>query len=81
MQMMMDSGSGLRFAAPPQHCPLYPKSVLAGPTRLSLFVPAQSAAFFSAAVQAHPSSAAQTEARYRIAFDRSRLKRGPPSLL
>jgi len=81
MQMMMDSGSGPAFAAPPQHCPFYPKGVLPGPTRLSLFVPAQVAAFFFAAVQSHPAFAAQTETLYRIAFDRSRLKRGPPSLL
>ncbi|HEY0795354.1 MAG TPA: hypothetical protein VGD64_06195 [Acidisarcina sp.] len=28
---------------------------------------------------AHPASKAQTEARYRIAFSRSRQKRGPPA--
>jgi hypothetical protein len=30
-------------------------------------------------VFAHPAAAPQTEARYRIAFARSRQKRGPPS--
>lgn len=80
MQRMMEPGSGPVFVAPPQHCPLYPKSVVPGPPRLNLFVPAPCAMFF-AAVQSHPAFAAQTEARYRIAFDRSRLKRGPPARL
>jgi hypothetical protein len=30
---------------------------------------------------AHPESAPQTEARYRVAFARSRQKRGPPAVL
>jgi hypothetical protein len=32
-----------------------------------------------AVVVAHPAGRAQTEARYRISFGRSRQKRGPPS--
>jgi hypothetical protein len=79
MQTMLEPGSGSAVVAPPQHCPLYPKSLPPGPTRLNVFVPAPGAMFF-AAVQSHPAFAAQTEARYRIAFDRSRLKRGPPAL-
>lgn len=78
MQTMLEPGAGPAFAAPPQHCPLYPKSVLPGPMRFNLFVPEPGAAFF-AAVQSHPAVSTQTEAKYRIAFDRIRLKRGPPA--
>lgn len=80
MRMTPGSNSEPAFSAPPQHCPLFPKGMLPGPTRLNLFVPVPSAIFF-AAVQSHPALAAQTEARYRIAFDRARLKRGPPALI
>jgi len=80
MQMAPSTDSRPAFSGTPQHCPLFPKGVLPGPTRLNLFAPAPSATFF-AAVQSHPAFAAQTEARYRIAFDRSRLKRGPPRLI
>ena len=36
--------------------------------------------FVAATLTSHPSAVAQTEARYRISFSRSRQKRGPPSL-
>ncbi len=80
IQTMPDTRSGAAFTAPPQHCPLYPKGVVPSPTRVNLFAPTASAVFF-AALQSHPTFAPQTEARYRIAFDRSRLKRGPPTLI
>ena len=80
MQRTPDTGSGAAFTIPPQHCPMYPKGVIPSPTRVNLFTPAPSATFF-AAVQSHPAFAPQIEARYRIAFDRSRLKRGPPTLI
>ncbi len=80
MQTMLPPGSGAVLTAPLQHCPLYPKGVLPGPTRVNLFVDAPGALSF-AAVRSHPALVAQIEARYRIAFDRTRLKRGPPVLL
>jgi hypothetical protein len=80
MQTMLEPCSSPAFTAPLQHWPLYPKSVLSGTTRLNLFVPEPGAAFF-AAVESHPTLATQTEAKYRIAFDRTRLKRGPPASL
>lgn len=36
---------------------------------------------FFGAILSHPAIHAQTEARYRISFSRSRQKRGPPSVL
>jgi hypothetical protein len=62
MQKVSEPGSGPVFTAPPQHCPLYPKAVLPGTTRLSVLIPAPGARFF-AAVQSHPVLVAQTEAR------------------
>lgn len=41
----------------------------------------QRAQLFFGAVVSHPAIHAQTEARYRISFSRSRQKRGPPSIL
>jgi len=79
-QMGGVQGSGPAFTAAPHHCPLYPGCVTPGFTDAKLFVPAPGAAFF-AAIVSHPTLQAQTEARYRIASERSRLKRGPPALL
>jgi hypothetical protein len=78
MQMRTQRG-GVTVAAPSQHCPLYPKNVVPHLSRLNFFVPQPGALAF-AALQSHAAVLAQTEARYRIAFDRSRLKRGPPAI-
>lgn len=57
-------------------CPSYPKAIaVAGTGRL--FVVQAEMRF--ADVVAHPTARPQTEARYRISFDRSRQKRGPPT--
>jgi hypothetical protein len=42
---------------------------------------ARTAASIRVVVVSHPAGIAQTEARYRVNFNRSRQKRGPPSLL
>ena len=68
------------FAAPHSCCPRFPKVVFNGANGAHLFTAPVSGLLY-AAVQSHPAVFAQTEARYRIACDRARLKRGPPSRL
>jgi hypothetical protein len=46
----------------------------------SVFVPKASQRFF-AAIVSHPAAQAQVEGRFRLSFERSRQKRGPPSFL
>jgi hypothetical protein len=43
----------------------------------SVFLPPATQLFY-AAIASHPVAQAQTESRFRISFDRSRQKRGPP---
>ena len=45
------------------------------------YTPRQQTAAIYAGLANHPACHAQTEARLRISFDRSRQKRGPPALL
>ena len=69
------SGSGVSFSAIPEHCPAFPAVVT--PIRhgdLSL----HTAALIFAGIVSHPTIKPQTEARARVALDRSRQKRGPP---
>ena len=66
-----------QFNAPVEKCPYYPGAVIAsysGPYT----VPTAEAVF--APLVSHPSGVAQTESKRRISRDRSRLKRGPPTL-
>ena len=62
----------------PQHCPLYPHSATAPVARFHAGL-AASAAFF-ANIVSHPVVRPQIQAVYRLSLDRSRQKRGPPSL-
>lgn len=80
MQTESSSTAGPTWSALPQHCPLYPGQAPLVVVDAKLFVPAPRAALF-AAIWSHPAIQAQTEALYRISFDRSRLKRGPPVLI
>jgi hypothetical protein len=62
----------------PQHCPAY--STIITPVRhgnLSLLA----ASLIFAEIISHPAIKLQTEARARVALDRSRQKRGPPTNL
>jgi hypothetical protein len=75
--MIADSGTPTISTIAPK-CPNWPKSTaapwpneLASPRTQGVSVPLYS----------HPKSAPQTEARYRVAFARSRQKRGPPTNL
>jgi len=77
MQGMVDQSPGTHLSAPAERCPLFPKTPATGARAQFLFAPGPSSMFF-AALASHPAIAAQSEARYRISFDRARLKRGPP---
>jgi hypothetical protein len=72
------SPSGTVFQAARQQCVYYPKGG-AVPVHSYAALRESSQAFF-ASIQSHPAVHAQTEARYRISFNRSRQKRGPPVL-
>jgi hypothetical protein len=78
---MMASGAPA-VMAPPQHCPMYPehRGVVFPRAPFHVAVIPTAAADW-AGLRKHPACHAQTEARYRIACDRSRLKRGPPASL
>jgi len=62
----------------PQHCPFYPHSSTTSSVRSNSAL-APSSAFF-AQVVSHPSVHPQVRAVYRLSLDRSRQKRGPPTL-
>jgi hypothetical protein len=64
--------------APPEQCP-YRQHALAA-VHLQVFTPGATATH-SVGVLQEPSAVAQAECLWRISFDRSRQKRGPPSLL
>jgi hypothetical protein len=61
-----------------ERCPYLPATP--GVIVLPSFAPPSAAAIFAGVVQ-HASVSAQTEARRRVARDRARQKRGPPSLV
>jgi hypothetical protein len=70
--------AGTQFRAPIERCPYLPGALkTAHADAVSLFAPINEAGRPSS----HPASVAQTESKWRIARDRSRQKRGPPSLL
>jgi hypothetical protein len=73
-----DSTSGAALRQVPQRCPYYPNGG-AVPVHSYAALRESSLTFF-AALLSHPAAHAQTEARYRASFSRSRQKRGPPVL-
>lgn len=77
MRQKEPSGPGITLSTIPQRCPAYPAAI----TRVQhgdLAYPSASLEF--AEIVSHPAIKAQTMARARVALDRSRQKRGPPSL-
>jgi hypothetical protein len=76
MQAAETLGSGVRLSAIPQRCPAYP-AVVTPVKHGDLSFDAISLIF--AEIVSHPSVKSQTQARARVALDRSRQKRGPPS--
>jgi hypothetical protein len=76
MRMSHGELAGVQMAAP-ERCSYFPQW---RPMNLShQQASVSSAAVFYAALQTHPACHAQTEARRRVSFDRSRQKRGPPA--
>ena len=66
-----------QFEAPAEKCPYLPTDIAV--VRGKAFVPPTAQAVFAGLV-AHPAVAAQTESKLRISRNRSREKRGPPTL-
>jgi hypothetical protein len=77
--MLSDAGSqqGKSVSIVAEKCPCSP--AIPAVFHLSAFAPPADDALFAGLVS-HPAIHAQTEAQYRISFDRARQKRGPPSL-
>jgi hypothetical protein len=84
------SGSGIRelpqlgagsstdnVATIDQKCPFSPQATVASHVGTCTAAPA---AAVYAGIVSHPSGSPQTEAGYRVSFNRSRQKRGPPAL-
>jgi hypothetical protein len=74
----MDSSTGRSTSIVAERCPYS----IATPPMLVLrsFTPSIAASVF-AGITHHPAIAAQTEAQWRVSFDRTRQKRGPPTLI
>ncbi|WP_263366573.1 hypothetical protein [Edaphobacter bradus] len=66
-----------QFRAPAEKCPYFPQALAAAHTNLYT---APTADVISAGLVSHPAGVAQTESKWRISRDRSRQKRGPPSV-
>jgi hypothetical protein len=75
LQQTGSSEQGTGFSAIPQRCPAYPAATTSIQHGKLFFHPAS---LLFAEVVSHPSVKAQTQARARVALDRSRQKRGPP---
>jgi hypothetical protein len=76
LQQELDGST--RIAASPQQCPYRQHSLAA--SHLQTPTPGASASYAAFSLL-EPSPATQAECLRRISFDRSRQKRGPPSLL
>jgi hypothetical protein len=68
-------GAGVNLSAIPQCCPAYPAIV--APARHG-HLSFQTESLIFAEIVSHPAIKPQTQARARVALDRSRQKRGPP---
>jgi hypothetical protein len=69
--------SGQSLATLTVKCPYFPHFAMSGHHQAYT---GRGATSFYAELVHHPAQAPQTEANYRISFDRSRQKRGPPVL-
>jgi hypothetical protein len=77
-QQSSSTSSKVKTAAVRERCPYNPSSS-AAVNLVFVTDPIQQAIF--AGIVSHPACHAQTEACFRISFDRSRQKRGPPALI
>ena len=75
LEMGQRQGHGISVVA--ERCPYSP--AVAPVLHLASYAPPSDAAVFAELVS-HPAVHAQTDARYRVAFDRARQKRGPPAV-
>jgi len=66
-----------QFRAPAEKCPYYPQALAAAHPNLYT---APRADEVTASLASHPAGIAQTESKWRIARDRSRQQRGPPTV-
>ncbi|MBB5342802.1 hypothetical protein [Tunturibacter empetritectus] len=72
----MQQPDGINVSTIPQKCPSYPAAV----TQIQHGdLACNAASLLFVGIVSHPSLKTQTEARARVALDRSRQKRGPPS--
>ena len=78
MRLAQESSPGTAISVMGEKCPCCPHAI-AG-SQAQFCAPATSQAVFAGLVR-HPAVAAQAEASYRISYDRSLQKRGPPSLI
>ncbi len=76
--MLGEQDGSTRVGTPPEQCPYRQHSLAA--SHLQVFT-SRAAATHPAFLLRQPSVAKQAECLRRIAFDRSRQKRGPPALL
>jgi hypothetical protein len=76
MRQAKSSGSEINLSAIPQKCPAYPAVVTPVQHGKLSF---HAASLIFAEIVSHPSVKMRTQARARVALDRSRQKRGPPS--
>ncbi len=77
--MQMDAqDSTLKLYPHPDRCPAYPLPSSPNP-HTDLAIPTGS--LLTTSITTHPASPYQAQARARVALDRARHKRGPPTLL
>jgi hypothetical protein len=76
--LLHEPDGSTRVGAPPQQCPYRQRSLAA--THLQTLTPGAGPTHAAFSMY-QPSPTAQAECLRRISFDRSRQKRGPPSLL
>jgi hypothetical protein len=75
VNMSPSDGTSMRTVGEKCSYSIAPPAILVLPS----FTPSTGASIFAGIVQ-HPAAAPQVEAQKRISFDRSRQKRGPPTI-
>jgi hypothetical protein len=78
MMVMQEQVSSTGVSVPAEKCPMFPKGILPGTVRAIWIAPLVRRPLFVQALS-YPAVLAQTEAHYRISYNRARLKRGPPA--
>ena len=74
--MKVPPAAGISLSSIPQHCPAYPAVVTQFRHSDLSF---QTASLIFAEIVSHPAIKLQTQARARVALDRARQQRGPPT--